>query len=371
MTSRLVLVATSHRVAPGLLSWPAWAALRRGPVYAGRPDHPQLPYLAAAGLTVAVLDPADPAGGSGSPGPTAGPAGSAALARHLVEVAAARGHAVWLAAPDGDPELGAALARELTGRPGPNRPELEVVQGSYDLPGARLLDLVAVMDRLRSPGGCPWDAAQSHASLLPFLVEEAYEVVEAVETGDRAHLREELGDLLLQVVFHARLAEEHPEDPWSVDDVAAGIVAKLVRRHPHVFAAEAGGAEVSAADVAQSWETRKAEEKGRRSAADGVPLGQPALALAAALVGRARRHGVPVAAALPEPLDPGQAGDPAALGALLLALVAAAEERGVDAEAALRAAARDLRTRLLGAAPPDPDPAPGSAPGSARGSVGA
>ena len=91
------------------------------------------------------------------------------------------------------------------------------------------------MDRLRSPGGCPWDAEQTHESLVTYLLEETYETIEAIETGDRDHLREELGDLLLQVVFHARIAQEHPEQPWSIDDVAADIVAKLVRRHPHVF----------------------------------------------------------------------------------------------------------------------------------------
>ena len=111
-----------------------------------------------------------------------------------------------------------------------------MLPGSYDLPGARLLDLVATMDRLRSPGGCPWDAEQTHESLVTYLVEETYETIEAIETGDRDHLREELGDLLLQVMFHSRIAAEHTEAPWSVDDVAGDIVDKLVRRHPHVFA---------------------------------------------------------------------------------------------------------------------------------------
>ena len=106
--------------------------------------------------------------------------------------------------------------------------------GSYDLPGARLLDLVTVMDRLRSPGGCPWDQEQTHRSLATYLLEETYETLEAIE-ADPAHLREELGDLLLQIVFHARIAEEDQVDAWSIDDVAAGIVDKLIRRHPHVF----------------------------------------------------------------------------------------------------------------------------------------
>src|SRR5262249_2654819 len=161
----------------------------------------------------------------------------------------------------------------------------------WDLPGARLLDLVAVMDRLRSPGGCPWDAEQTHRSLLPYLLEEAYETVEAVETDDLVGLREELGDLLLQVVFHARLGEEHPQQPWSADDVAAGIVDKLVARHPHVFGGP-DGALATAEQVEGRWEEMKRAEKGRTSAVDGVPLDQPALALAAKLLGRAARAGV-------------------------------------------------------------------------------
>jgi XTP/dITP diphosphohydrolase len=202
--------------------------------------------------------------------------------------------------------------------------------------GERLLELVAVMDRLRSPGGCPWDAAQTHASLLPYLLEEAYETVEAVETADLEGLKEELGDLLLQVVFHARLGEEHAEQPWSIDDVAAGIVTKLVSRHPHVFA---DGDAVTADDVERTWEELKRAEKGRTSAVDGVPLAQPALALAHKLVGRAEKAGV--ALPLPALVLPGDGPlDEASTGALLLALVARARADGVDAEAALRAASR-------------------------------
>ena len=129
------------------------------------------------------------------------------------------------------------------------------------------------MDRLRSPGGCPWDAEQTHQSLAPYLLEEAYELLEAIELDDLAHLREELGDVLLQVAFHSRLAEERPApERFSIDDVAADLVAKLIRRHPHVFA----GREVAgAADLAANWEAIKAAEKRRESVTDGVPLGQP------------------------------------------------------------------------------------------------
>jgi XTP/dITP diphosphohydrolase len=195
-----------------------------------------------------------------------------------------------------------------------------------------LLELVALMDRLRSPGGCPWDAEQTHESLLKYLLEEAYETVEAVESGDRAHMREELGDLLLQVVFHARIATEHPTDPFGIDEVAGGIVTKLIRRHPHVFGPDPGAR--SSAELEASWEALKAAEKGRTSALDGVPLAQPALALADKLISRAGRAGIAAplpAAPLPADADVGDA---------LFALVAAARERGLDPEAELRASCR-------------------------------
>jgi XTP/dITP diphosphohydrolase len=199
--------------------------------------------------------------------------------------------------------------------------------------GAALLDLVAVMDRLRSPGGCPWDAEQTHSSLLQYLIEECYETIEAVESGDRAHLQEELGDLLLQIVFHARIAAEHPDAPFDIDDVAAGIADKLRRRHPHVFA----GVTVSGtAEVEANWEALKAAEKGRASAMDGVPTAQPALALAAKLQRRARSAGVgPTVPVTDLPAD-------ADLGQALFSLVATAVARGLDPEAELRRAAREF-----------------------------
>ena len=150
-----------------------------------------------------------------------------------------------------------------------------------------LQQAVAVMDRLRSPGGCPWDASQTHRSLARYLIEETYETIEAIETGNMALLREELGDLLLQVLFHARLAEELPPgERFSINDVAEDLVAKLVRRHPHVF----GSTDVADAnEVNENWERLKVAEKGRTSAVDGVPISQPALALAGKLVTRAER----------------------------------------------------------------------------------
>jgi XTP/dITP diphosphohydrolase len=208
--------------------------------------------------------------------------------------------------------------------------------------GARLLDLVEVMDRLRT--SCPWDARQTHASLAPYLLEETYEALEALDSGDPLALRDELGDVLLQVVFHARLAAERTDGTgWTIDDVADAIIAKLTRRHPHVF----GDVAVSGADeVNANWETIKAAERQAAtgapgSALDSVPMGQPALALAAALQRRAQRSGAPGELA-------DLAGEPAVsdVGAELFALAARARAAGLDPEQELRAAARAYRDRV-------------------------
>jgi XTP/dITP diphosphohydrolase len=199
-------------------------------------------------------------------------------------------------------------------------------------PGEQLLRLVAVMDRLRSPGGCPWDAEQTHDSLATYLLEETYETLEAIDSGDREHLREELGDLLLQVVFHARVATEHSDEPFDIDDVAAGISDKLVRRHPHVF----GDATADTpAHVEARWDAMKAAEKGRTSALDGIPTALPALSLAAKTIGRAQRAGVsPSSPADAEAVDH----DEQSIGEALLGIVDAARQSGVDPEQALRRA---------------------------------
>jgi XTP/dITP diphosphohydrolase len=194
--------------------------------------------------------------------------------------------------------------------------------------GAALLDAVAVMDRLRSPGGCPWDAEQTHESLLQYLIEECYELYQAIEDGDREAVREELGDVLLQVLFHARVAAEHDDRPFTIDDVAADLVTKLVGRHPHVFA---GSEQIDTAERQERrWDELKRAEKQRASSVDGVPLGQPAVALAAKLTSRtARAH-------LPPDLLPTGAG----VGDQLFALAARAKLAGIDPEAELRSAAR-------------------------------
>jgi XTP/dITP diphosphohydrolase len=295
----LIVLATSPRVAPGLLSWPAWQALRSADAVLAAPGHPQLAALDEAGISYQVAD------GPGTP-----PADVVV---------------VWLPEPGAEPPL---------------PPEAELRHGSADLPGAHLIDLVATMDRLRVE--CPWDARQTHASLAPHLLEEPYEALEAFESGDEQAFCEELGDVLLQVVFHARIAAERDDDSsFTIDDVADGIVAKLVRRHPHVFA----DVTVAGADeVTRNWDEIKREEKrfkaerhGRDvsgqaapSALDGVPFGQPALALAAQLQRRAARAGVPDELA--------RSGDD--IGGELFRLVAAARAADRDPEMELRAAAR-------------------------------
>ena len=208
-----------------------------------------------------------------------------------------------------------------------------VVAGAPEPDGARLLDVVAVMDRLRSPGGCPWDAEQTHASLRGYLLEEAHEAYDAIVDDDAVAMREELGDVLLQVVFHARVAAEaEPGRQFTVDDVAGDLVDKLVRRHPHVFG-DAGPRDVAAVEA--GWEEIKQAEKQRRSPTEGVSRSQPATSWGAALVRRAGRAGLPT----PEPAELGAA-SPEELGERLLAVVTAAEQRGWDVEDALREAVR-------------------------------
>jgi XTP/dITP diphosphohydrolase len=215
-----------------------------------------------------------------------------------------------------------------------------------DRPGGRLLELVAVMSRLRIQ--CPWDAKQTHESLAPHLLEESYEALEALESRDPGALREELGDVLLQVMFHAEIASERTDGTgYTIDDVADGIADKLIRRHPHVF----GDVSVSGADeVRQNWDAIKAAERaakggGPGSVLDGVPFGQPALALAAQLQRRAERAGVP--AGLADLAGTDRDAAITEIGAELFALVARARAAGLDPELELRAASRAYRDRVL------------------------
>ncbi len=322
----LVLLVASPRVVPGLLSRSAWRTLEGADARLARDlAEPLAMAVADAGLEVSVV----------------GDAASAELASALLD-AAAEGSVVWVGSADGDPGLTDALAAEIGRRPGAGTgdfaPGIEVLVGSWDVPGARLLDAVAVMDRLRSPGGCPWDAEQTHETLAPYLIEEAHEVLEAVQQGDPAHLAEELGDVLLQVLFQARVAEESQGAPFDIDDVAGGLVAKLVRRHPHVFGD--GDAETPE-EVERHWERIKSEERAERSGAaegpadatdaepglmHGIPASLPALLAADKVLTRLARAGAPL------PADA-----PGEIGAALLAVVARAKASGLSAEAELRA----------------------------------
>ena len=354
MAGRLTLLLTSPRVAPGLLSRAAWLALGEADVVVGLADEPQVLAVREAGVEVT----------------DAGAGAMPRLGGRLVDLAQASAHqVVWVGSSDGDPGLTDVVAAEVTRRT--DAPEVEVLFGSHDVPGARLLDLVAVMDRLRSPGGCPWDAEQTHESLVSYLIEEAYEAAEALDSGDRRHMVEELGDVLLQVAFHARVGEEDPDDPFDIDDVAAAIVAKLVRRHPHVFADATAS---SASDVESSWEAIKAAERAERAevvgtagevpgtegavpgmaGADllhGIPVAMPPLARATKIVGRLRRAGR--ADLLPPGWTAREGSDP---GVQLLQLVASLEAEGVDPDSVLREALRTVEAHLgERVAPPDED----------------
>lgn len=337
---RLTLLVTSPRVAPGLMSWSAWQTVASaGRRLASRADHPVCRAVAAAGHSVEVLP--------------------AASVSDLLDEAL-RADVVWLASDaesDRMPtELAGALVDPSTGSGRRlDDVEVEVLHASYDVPGARLLDLVTVMDELRR--SCPWDREQTHESLAKYLLEETYETLEAIESGDYAHLREELGDLLLQVYFHARIAAEDADDAFTIDDVAGDIVDKLVHRHPHVFA----GLDVSGADeVEANWETLKHAEKGRASVLEGVPMALPALALADKVLGRAAKLGVTPRPVEPEPpaveaAPPNVGPEPPdveaeppvvepveTLGDRLLALVVEARAAGADPEQELRHAVRRL-----------------------------
>jgi XTP/dITP diphosphohydrolase len=310
------VVLTSPRVAPGVLTRAAWRAFEEADEVGaarGSTDRPDVQALETEGLAVQSV-----------PGDTAG---------HwawLTASASAGRQVAWLVGDDGEPALLRIIADELSREPRPAY-EVEIVHGSYDVPGARLIDLVRVMDRLRR--NCPWDQEQTHESLAKYLLEETYETLEAIDSGDTDHLREELGDLLLQVAFHSRIAEEEPDEGFSVDDVAGDIVEKLIRRHPHVFADTLAA---DAAAVEANWETIKAAEKQRTSVLEGIPLALPALALADKLLSRAAKI-------LPSDQPPAPSEE---LGDRLLDLVREARVSGLDAEQSLREATRRLADQI-------------------------
>jgi XTP/dITP diphosphohydrolase len=208
---------------------------------------------------------------------------------------------------------------------------------------SELQRLVEVMDRLRSPGGCAWDAEQTHESLIKYLLEESYEFIDAIETDDRAGMREELGDVLLQVYFHSRIAQDHPTDPFSIEDVAGAIADKLISRHPHVFENLA----VSGTDeIIENWEVIKAREKGRTSAIDGIAMAQPALPLVAKIFYRAEKYKVDLD--VPQ-YESEQEVNEKSVGEALASVIGWAHENGIDPENALRAQAREMIRQIQAA----------------------
>lgn len=288
------IIVLSPRVAPGILTLAAWDALRDAEIVRASVDDPHVDAIRSSGIAVELTD----AVPSYAPG------------------------VVWIA-PTGDAAWARTIADDLMSGDG-GEAEVEVVFGSYDLPGSSLLDVVEVMDRLRRE--CPWTAQQTHDSLSHYLLEEAHETLEALDSGDGEHLREELGDLLMQIVFHARIAAETSPDEgggWDIDDVAAGIAGKLIYRNPHVFA---DGEATTAEEIDAAWQRLKATEKQRTSALDGIPATLPALAYADKVIGRLGHVDV--------------SGDD--LGSRLLALVAEARAQGIDAEETLRQAVQLL-----------------------------
>ena len=342
----VALVETSE-LFPGLLPFQSWDVLGTAERILVRDaaTHPSGSHLHLAGLDLETLEPAALERGDldlsrpGSPD-------DRRIAKALVEHAERHGRVVYLLGPQDE-----RLAGALAGMAAEHDLEIELVFLAQQPAGAELLRLVEVMRRLRDPErGCPWDLEQDHASLLPYLVEETYELVEAVETGDDPHLLEELGDVLLQVVFHARIARDR--GAFGIDEVARGIADKLVRRHPHVFA---DGDASTPAEVQEHWDRLKSEEKGRTSPFEGVPAAGPGLELLRTLQRKAAKRGLaapgddPSVAAV-EAAARACAGAPdpereAAVGRLLSAVVALAGSLEVDPEAAARSAAREQRRR--------------------------
>ncbi|MCW2933374.1 MAG: MazG family protein, partial [Actinomycetia bacterium] len=292
---------------------------------------------------------------------------TAVLARVLADAALAGGAGgpggemvVWLA------PAGAHASADLLGALGELVGDVRVLTGSRDLPGAHVIDVVATMSTLRT--SCPWDRRQTHASLAPHLIEESYEALDALEQGDHPALREELGDVLLQVAFHAAIAAERGtgDGGYTIDDIADTLVAKLVRRHPHVF----GDVSVGSADeVTRNWdEIKKAERAAKLAAAgagalagsggdrratpsvlDGIVLAQPALSLAAQVLRRAARAGYPgevTGGGAGGDASEGQDGAGRDLGSQLMRLVTRAGEAGLDPEAALRVTVRGYMARV-------------------------
>lgn len=211
----------------------------------------------------------------------------------------------------------------------------------------KLKSLIETAHQLRAPGGCPWDAEQTHRSLVQYLLEETHELIDAIESGSRDEVLEELGDVLYQVIFHSDLASEGTlGEPFDLEDVASFMEQKMRSRHPHVFGTDEELERYAAKtgdDVMQNWESHKKKEKpGRTSILDGIPQTMPALALSSKVMGKAEKIGI--LEPLSEPVVPMESEED--LGKLLLAIVASARALGLDAERALREATRELQADI-------------------------
>lgn len=348
--SRVVLVGSSEHL-PGLFPFQSWEALREADlVWARDPgSHPSAPYLELAEIPLVRLEPVDLdlAGLDLSrPGSVEG----RRYAKALLDLAEVEGRAVYLLGPDDGDDLIRSVGMDATDAD--RSVEVEFVF-HLSPPGTEMLRLAAVERRLRDPeDGCPWDLEQDHGTLGRHLVEETYELLDAIDRGDDAEMAEELGDVLLQVIFHAQIAADR--GAFDIDDVASGIADKLVHRHPHVFA----DVDVADADeVKTNWEELKQEEKQRTGPFDGVPAALPALQFAAKLQKRAARSGFdwrgpdePAERVRQELDEVDLAGDPAQreeeIGDLLGAVVGLARHLDVDPETAMRRAATKFRRRF-------------------------
>jgi XTP/dITP diphosphohydrolase len=347
---RLLLVDTSD-VLPGLLPIHGWSALMTSDlVLTASEDHPFTPHLDAAELRHEIVPSPDEGSALARQDLLSGLSPvDKARAEWIVDRVREVGEVTYLFGPSD----GEAFTRTLGMEAARAQVEVEVVYFGVAPKGTRLLELVAVEERLRGPGGCPWDLEQDHASLGRYAIEEVYELLEAIASGDPEAVQEELGDVLLQVVFHAQIADD--EGTFDIDAVAGGIAEKLVRRHPHVFA------DVDVADsseVMRNWEDLKAQEKPERDGPfDGVPTAQPALQLVEKYQKRAAKHGFDRVSA-DEALDEVRAaveafasansedGRAMSLGDLLAAVVDVARRHRIDPESALRGSARRFRSRF-------------------------
>jgi MazG family protein len=344
-TPRVVLVETSDAL-PGLLPFQAWDALGTASEVWLRDveAHPSAPHLYYAGLDLRPVEPAQldrtdlDLSRPGSPT-------DRRIAKALLAIATQQETVVYLLGPGDD-----GLAKALAGMAPAHDAEIELVFLVQQPAGSELLRLVDVMRQLRDPDhGCPWDLEQDHATLRRYLVEETYELIHAIEEEDDVELQEELGDVLLQVVFHAQVARDR--GAFTIDDVARGIADKLVRRHPHVFA---DGDASTAAEVQENWDRLKSEEKDRTGPFDGVPAAGPGLHLLETLQRKAAKRGLRAA---DDPTDRLRArtdellaatGDDERrrrLGDLLAAVVELACHLDLDPEEAARAAGSRFRAR--------------------------